>query len=52
VLRQVSEADVGSSVVVVLRAVGSGRASVRFALTRGDSSSKAVKSATYRVTAR
>ena len=52
VLRQVSEADVGSTVVVVFRVVGKGQASVRFGLTRGESSGKAVKSATYRVTAR
>ena len=52
VLRQVSEADVGSTVVVVFRVVGKGQALVRFGLTRGESSGKAVKSATYRVTAR
>jgi hypothetical protein len=52
VLVQVSEADVGQSVVVVFRAVGRGNATVRFAATRGDSSSKAVKSATFRVTVR
>lgn len=49
VLRQVSEADVGSSVVVVFRAVGRGRSTVAFGLTRGESSSKAVRSITYRV---
>jgi hypothetical protein len=52
VLEQVSEADVGPGVVVVFRAVGRGSATVRFALTRGDSSGKALKSATYRVTVR
>ena len=52
VLRQVSEADVGPSVVVVFRVVGRGPATVRFAVTRGDSSSKALKSATYNVTVR
>ena len=36
VLRQVSEADVGSSVVVVFRATGAGTAKVAFALTKGD----------------
>jgi hypothetical protein len=41
-----------SPVVLVFRAVGKGHATVRFGLTRGDSSSKAVKSATYDVTAR
>jgi hypothetical protein len=43
VLRQVSEADVGKNVVVVFQVVGKGKASVVFALTRGDSSSKAVR---------
>lgn len=49
VLRQVSEADIGSDVVVVFRAVGRGRSTVAFGLTRGESSSKAVRSITYRV---
>jgi hypothetical protein len=52
VLKQVSEADVGPSVVVVFSAVGRGSATVRFALTRGESSAKALKSATYTVTIR
>ena len=52
VVRQVSEADVGSSVVLVFRAVGSGNASIVLALTRGDSSGKAVRSVTYRVRVR
>jgi hypothetical protein len=47
ILRQRDEADVGSSVVLVFRAVGRGTATVRFGLTKGDSSSRAVKSATY-----
>ena len=50
VLRQVSEADVGANVVVVFKVVGKGRASVVFALTRGDSSSKAVRAVTNKVT--
>lgn len=49
VLRQVSEADVGPSVVVVFRATGRGRATVVFALTRGESSSKAVRALRYAV---
>jgi hypothetical protein len=49
VLRQVSEGDVGSSVVVVFRAVHAGSASVVFALTRGDSSTRALRSRTYTV---
>ena len=42
VLRQVGEADVGANVVIVFSAVGKGQVSVVFALTRGDSSPKAV----------
>lgn len=45
VLRQMWEADVGGSVVVVFRAKGVGTARVAFAQTRGDSSSNAVGSA-------
>ena len=36
VLRQVSEADVGKNVVVVYRVIGKGKASIVYALTRGD----------------
>lgn len=36
VLRQVSEADVGASVVVVFKAVATGKATVVFGLTRGE----------------
>jgi hypothetical protein len=49
VLRQVSEGDVGSSVVVVFGAVHTGSAKVVFALTRGDSSGRALRSRTYTV---
>ena len=49
VLRQVSEGDVGSSVVVVFRAMHTGSARVVFALTRGDSSPRALRSRTYTV---
>ncbi len=49
VLRQVSEADVGACVVVVLEAVGTGETSVVFALTRGESSPTAVQASSYRV---
>jgi hypothetical protein len=52
VLRQVSEGEVGSSVVVVFRAVHTGSARVVFALTRGDSSSRALRSRTYTVRVR
>jgi hypothetical protein len=50
VVKQVSEADVGSSVVLVYRAAGKGKTSVILALTKGDTSPKAVKAATYRIT--
>jgi hypothetical protein len=49
VLSQVSEADVGKNVVVVFRVVGRGQASVIFAVTRGDTSSKALRAITYKV---
>lgn len=52
VLRQVSEAEVGASVVLVFRATGKGEASIRFGLTRGESSGKALRSATYLVRSR
>ena len=45
VVEQVSEADVDDAVVLVFRAKGKGQATLRFAQTEGDSSSKAVKSA-------
>ena len=49
VLRQVSEGDVGSSIVVIFRAMHTGSARVVFALTRGDSSPRALRSRTYTV---
>jgi hypothetical protein len=49
VLRQVSEADVGTNVVVIYKAVGAGNVKVVYAVTRGDASSKAVRSSTYNV---
>jgi hypothetical protein len=52
VLRQVSEADVGASVVLVFRAAAKGSISVVLALTRGESSGKAVRAVTYRVRVR
>jgi len=52
VLRQVSEADVGSSVVVVFRAVGRGRATIVFAQTRGESSAKALRAVRHVVRVR
>jgi len=50
VVREVSEADVGANVVVVFKVVGRGSTSIVFALTRGDTSSKAVKAVTHRIT--
>ena len=47
IVRQVGEADVGPSVVLVFRAVGRGRATLHFALTRGDASPKAVRAVRY-----
>jgi hypothetical protein len=49
IVRQVSEADVGKNVVVVFAVTGKGRASIIYALTRGDTSSKAVGTITHRV---
>jgi hypothetical protein len=48
VVRQVSEADVGSTVVLVFKAVGAGRTSIVLALTRGETP-KAVRAARYDV---
>jgi hypothetical protein len=52
VLRQVSEADLGTTIVLVYRVIGRGDTALRFALTRGDTSPKALKSATYKVNSR
>jgi hypothetical protein len=49
VLRQVSEADVGSNVVIIYKAIGVGSVSAVYAVTRGDTSSKALRSSTYKV---
>ena len=49
VLRQVGEADIGPTVVLVFRAVGRGRATVVLALTKGDGSPKAVAASRYRI---
>jgi hypothetical protein len=48
VLRPVSEANVGGSVVLVFRARGGGSTTIALALTRGDSASKALESRLYR----
>jgi hypothetical protein len=47
VLREVSEANVGTNVVIVFQTTGTGTARVVFAQTRDDASSKALRSATY-----
>jgi hypothetical protein len=49
ILRQVSEADIGNSVVLVFKIVGRGDTSLVFALTRGDASPKAVKSTIHKI---
>lgn len=51
VVRQVSEADVGSSVVLVFKAVGKGTTTVAFGLTRGETA-KAYESRRFIVTVR
>jgi hypothetical protein len=51
VVQQVSEANVGRSVVVVFKVVGAGRTSIVFAQTRGDASRKALASMTHKVRA-
>jgi hypothetical protein len=52
VVRQISEADVDASVVLVFKVVGRGKTSLIFGLTRGDTSPKAVKSATRNIISR
>ena len=52
VVRQVSEADVDANVVLVFKVVGRGTTRLVFALTHGDASPTAVKSATHRIVAR
>lgn len=52
VVRQLSEADVGTNVVLVYKVVGRGDTSLVFALTRGDASGKALKAYTHRIHAR
>jgi len=51
VVQQVSEADVGSSVVLVFRATGKGTATVSFGLTRGETA-KAYESRRFTVRVR
>ena len=49
VLLQVSEANVGTSVVLLFRAKSAGLTTVSVALTKGDSSAKALESRRFRV---
>ena len=49
IVRQSSEADVGANVVLVFRVVGRGHTALVFALTRGDTSAKAVKVVTHKI---
>jgi len=52
VVRQISEADVDTNVILVFKILSRGKTSLVFALTRGDSSSQAVKSATHNIISR
>jgi hypothetical protein len=49
VLREVSEANVGSSIVLVFRAGSAGRTTISLALTKGDTSATALESRRFRV---
>jgi hypothetical protein len=48
-LQQVSEANVGASIVLVFRARGVGATAITLALTKGDTSSKALESRRYNI---
>lgn len=49
VFREVSEANVAASVVLVFRAVSAGRTTVSIALTKSDASSKALESRQFKI---
>jgi hypothetical protein len=49
VVRQISEADVDANVVLVFKVISHGKTSLVFALTRGETSSMAVKAATHKI---
>jgi hypothetical protein len=49
IVHQTTEADVGANVVLVFRVVGRGHTALVFALTRGDTSPNALKSATHKI---
>lgn len=48
-MRQVAERSLGSTVVIVFKAVARGKATVSYGLTKGESK-KAYKSVTYKIT--
>ena len=52
VLGQISKADVGASIVLVFRARRAGQTTVSLALTKGDTSRKALESRRFRVRVR
>jgi hypothetical protein len=52
VVRQISEADVDANVVLVFKVISHGKTSLVFALTRGDTSAKALKAATHKILSR
>lgn len=52
VVRQISEADVETNVILVFKVLSRGKTSLVFALTRGDTSSKAVRSTTHNIISR
>jgi hypothetical protein len=51
IVREVSEADVGTNVVVVWRAAGRGTTTIRYALTRGETA-HAYASRTFKIVVR
>ncbi|MFN8221665.1 MAG: hypothetical protein U0R50_00290 [Gaiellales bacterium] len=52
IAREVSEGEVGRSTVVLVRLVGRGATTIRFARTRGDASSVATAARTFRLRSR
>lgn len=49
IVRQISEADIAGNVLLVFKIVGRGNTRLVFAMTRGDTSAKAVKAVIYRI---
>jgi len=52
VVRQVTEGEVSGTTVLVFKTVGKGKASIVLALTKGDTSPKAVSAVRYTITSR